>query len=384
MNKQKITFVAFLFLSLFLILLRVNNAPKPITLQASGVLSEMTIDDKIETSDLIIIGEVRKVLPSRWNTSRTIHASDLTSKEIIETGLGIFTDAIFTDKLVLKGDVSKEMNLRVRSFMGTIENISIISSSEPLYEEGKTYLLFLHKDSGPTQAVDPGDYIAVNAINGVYEIMGDKAISADDEWPLNDLVTYIQESPFSLPAANIPETSEAREIMRIIELAYDIEARAAFDLKTENFSTVFANSLAYSVIPEKLEFTQNFSNTPIVEAPGYLDYKLAYYNWWRDSANQFDSLKAKAKSENREVTQDELKVIIDSEWSKKWGLAPAQAESPERNSSLRFVSIDITKNNATAYLDDGFKVVILYLERIDEQWFIVGDKENTNPYSKIP
>ena len=70
------------------------------------------------------------------------------------------------------------------------------------------------------------------------------------------------------------------------------------------------------------------------------------------------------------MTQDELKALIDSEWAEKWGLAPARAESPERKISLRFISINVVNDMAVVYLHDGFRVVILYLSRIDGQWFI--------------
>lgn len=354
-----------------------NSNPKPITLEASGVLSQMTIDDKIYASDVIVIGKVEEVLPSKWNTSREINTENLTAKQIIEAGLGIFTDVIVKDDIVLKGVVAEDSTLRVRSFTGRIDNVSFVGSSEPLYEQGKTYLLFLHKDEGPTQAVDPGDYIAVNAINGVYNIIGDKAISSDDEWLLTDLIAYIQASPLSALVTNIPETPEAEQVIKTIKAAYAVEAKAAYDFNTENFSSVFANTPTFVVNIDKLEFIRNFTGNLSLVSPGYLDYKLAHFNWWRESVLLFDALKEKAISENREVTQDELKAIIDSEWAEKWGLAPARAKSPEGEIPLRFISVDVINDTAVVYLHDGFQVVILYVNKVDGQWYIVGDKENT-------
>ena len=52
---------------------------------------------------------------------------------------------------------------------------------------------------GTTQIVDPGDYIPVNAINGVYEILDGRAISIDDEWVLEELIAYIKNSVSQTP-----------------------------------------------------------------------------------------------------------------------------------------------------------------------------------------
>lgn len=69
---------------------------------------------------------------------------------------------------------------------------------------------------------------------------------------------------------------------------------------------------------------------PLLKTAGYLDYKIAYYNWWQDSTLRFEALREQAKAENREVTQDEIKAFIDLEW----GMAPARAESPEKKGSF--------------------------------------------------
>ena len=268
----------------------IQNKPVTITLNAS--LGEMTIDDKIEEAELIVVGEVKEILPSKWKSVNQQIPERLTPQQIIESNLSIFTDSLISINQILKGG-SKEPVVRVRSFAGEINQAHFVSSSEPAYKMGQTYLLFLHKDNGPTQIVDPGDYIAVNAINGVYNIVGDKAISSYDEWHLDDLVMYIQSSPLSAPEENIPETPNSQEIMKVVELAYDIESKAAYDFKTGGFSSVFANTLLFSLNVDKFEFVKNFNPNFLIDSPGYLDYKIAYYNWWQESAFQFDALKRK-------------------------------------------------------------------------------------------
>lgn len=349
-----------------------ENTKKPLTITVDGILREMTLDDKIDGAELIVIGEVKTVLPSKWASLQPV-PKNLTLREIFELDLRIFTDVLISPKHILKGD-PKESIMRVRSFNGQIDQIRFISPDEPNYEKGKIYLLFLHKDNGRTQIVDPGDWIPINSIDGIYQVIDEKAISRSEEWMLSDLVTYIEESPLSASTVSIPDSPEVKEIMKTVEDAYDIETEAAYDFKTKKFSSVFINDSRYELDSQKLDFVRNFINDSSLETAGYLDYQLAYYNWWHENVTLFESAKKKAKLENREVTQKEIKSIIDSEWAKKWGLAPARGKSPIRENTLRFISVDIDGETATVYLHDGFRVVTLYLIRIDKKWYIAGRK----------
>src|SRR6266498_3534960 len=48
------------------------------------------------------------------------------------------------------------------------------------------------KNATPQEIVDPGYYRSVNANTAVYEIVDGKAISEDDEWALDELISYIE------------------------------------------------------------------------------------------------------------------------------------------------------------------------------------------------
>ncbi len=165
---------------------------EPVTLRAFGSLEALTIDDLIDRAELIIIGEVKTTLPSRWIAHNEKDTKDATPQEIYEAE-GLFTDSLISIDQILKGNVEEPL-VRVRTFIGETEQVRWVSSIEPDYQTGQVYLLFLHKDNGPSQVVDPGDYIAVNAIDGVYKIVDDKAISVKDEWVLGDLIQYIQKA----------------------------------------------------------------------------------------------------------------------------------------------------------------------------------------------
>jgi hypothetical protein len=47
---------------------------------------------------------------------------------------------------------------------------------------------------GSTADIDPGHYIFLGSIQGVYKVVNDRAISYRDEWALEELVAYIEKS----------------------------------------------------------------------------------------------------------------------------------------------------------------------------------------------
>ena len=165
---------------------------EPITITENSSLRELTIDAKIKEAELIVIGEVKTTLPSKWKKHNEKDTEKAKPQEIYDAG-GLFTDSRISIEQILKGDY-KESMVRVRSFIGETAQVRWVNSSESILNKGKIYLLFLEADTGPTAEVDTGDYISVNANTAVYEIIDGKAISADDEWVLEELIAYIEKS----------------------------------------------------------------------------------------------------------------------------------------------------------------------------------------------
>jgi hypothetical protein len=170
-----------------------KNKAEPIVITQNASLRELSLDDLIDESELIIVGETKTVLLSKWKAPNGKAPKNITPHQILDQRISIFTDSLLSVTQVIKGEYTDPL-IRIRSFVGEIEHVSWVNSSEPIYEKGQIYLLFLVKDNGPTQIVDPGDYISVNAIDGVYKIIDGRAISINDEWVLEDLIAYIQNS----------------------------------------------------------------------------------------------------------------------------------------------------------------------------------------------
>lgn len=198
----------------------ISNNQAPVILGSDALLMKFSVDDMIQEAELIVIGEVVTTLPSRWNGPNGNDPKGASWEEVAHAR-GLFTDSLISINQILKGDIVKPV-VRVRSFIGETEKVHWVSESEPSYVIKKTYLLFLAKDTGATAKVDAGDYVAVGAIQGVYEIVDGKAISADDEWVLDELIAYIQNS--------LSETSTPNELL--IEAPTDLPTQTQLPEET--------------------------------------------------------------------------------------------------------------------------------------------------------
>lgn len=194
MNKKLAT--AFFLIVGFIILLSIffvrKNKDEPVTFTSSGSYRLLTIDDLINEAELIVIGEVKTTLPSRWMSPNGKELKNATPQEIFEAE-GLFTDSLFSIDQILKGN-SEEPVIRIRSFVGETNQVHWVDDTQPSYKQNQIFLLFLKNDNGPSANIAPGYYKSVNAIQGVYEIVVGKAISVKDEWVLDELIAYIQKS----------------------------------------------------------------------------------------------------------------------------------------------------------------------------------------------
>lgn len=194
MNKRNLIILLIILGSiLFLVVtLKADKGRDPITITASTSIEEVSLDGLIAEADLIAIGEVEKLYPGRWNTPNGKLPIDITAKTITTKNI-IYTDLNFLISQVVKG--KNENSVRLRTFGGQVDQDTMIVSSEVSLEVEQTYLLFLFIDElGLTANIDSGHYIVLGSIQGVYKIDEGKAVSFRDEWPLDELIAYIQKS----------------------------------------------------------------------------------------------------------------------------------------------------------------------------------------------
>lgn len=191
MNKKTLyPMVILIVIPILMFLLRpIKDEREPITITVHASYETMSIDDLISKSDLIVIGSLNTIHASRWNTPDGRRPVEKITPDKI-----IFTDIDFNVTQFIKGKIQQE-NARIRSVGGTVEGDRVITDNV-IPEKNKTYLLFLYLDTvGSTAKIVPGHYwIRGTGAQGLYEIIGGKAISASDEWNLDELIAYIQKS----------------------------------------------------------------------------------------------------------------------------------------------------------------------------------------------
>jgi hypothetical protein len=184
---------------LFAIFSRSENirTREPITIEGFASIAEVSLDGLISETDLIVIGKVDSNIPSRWNTAdgklpKSVIAANISSKYTI------FTDQLFPPNRIIKGGHTGL--IRIRHFGGQVDEDIMTISAEVSLDVDQSYLLFLIEDTlGTTAEINQGHYIVLGAIQGVYKIDGDKAISYRDEWLLEELIAYIQNSLSQTP-----------------------------------------------------------------------------------------------------------------------------------------------------------------------------------------
>lgn len=203
MNKFYSMF--FIILGLFFTgCLKESTQREPIIITSYALEAEMSFEELIKLVDLIVIGQFIEVQPSRWNTPSGNLPDDATLDTVSKNKWSIFTDYKFMITNYIKND-TKEPIISIRIFQGEVGQDRMIADSQPSYEVGKEYLLFLFIDNGPTSSVSPGAYYGTSS---PYQVTNNKAISNKDEWQLEDLIAYIQKiisEPPQTPTELIPE-----------------------------------------------------------------------------------------------------------------------------------------------------------------------------------
>jgi hypothetical protein len=167
----------------------------------------------------------------------------------------------------------------------------------------------------------------------------------------------------------IPQTQDARDIQEVIQKSYDLEGMAGRTFDTSSFKDVFINDPRFELDPSTVKFITDVTHEPIKDKYGYLDYKLAYFNWWKEGAEKLEEYWAKAKEEGRQTfTEEETKSLVDENFR---AAAPRLQGDFEPN-VLHFFSIDIHDDIAAATFDDGPRTVKMTLVKVKDRWLIAG------------
>lgn len=168
-----------------------NNADEPIIISSESVSLKCSHEDLNNYSDVVVIGTVKKTLPSKWNTID----GKQPDKELNDLIPGV--DVIYTDTVVnvdkyLKNPLSSK-EIVVRRFIGTVGNVSIESDDEPSLKPGEKVLLYLSKDTSLYTNVGSEHFLITGASQGKFKLTDDgKAVRPDETVSQDELLSTIK------------------------------------------------------------------------------------------------------------------------------------------------------------------------------------------------
>lgn len=169
----------------------------------------------------------------------------------------------------------------------------------------------------------------------------------------------------------IPQTEDAKLIQEVVEKSYEIEAIAARTFDLSSFPSVFVNDPRGGELSSStVEFVQSVYKDYSTQYFGYLDYKTAYYSWWKSGALRLEELQTNAAREKRSLTEDELRSLIDDDGR----IAMPRSQGTPLPPTLEFTSIEVEGDEAIVVFDDGLRVNQMVLVKIDAHWYIAGNR----------
>ena len=174
----------------------------------------------------------------------------------------------------------------------------------------------------------------------------------------------------------LPLPADLQAVVATIERAYLLEAQAARTFDLSEFPDVFSNDPRWEVGEATIQTVRELTRNPDLETAGYLDYKLAYYSWWRDGALRFEAVHATAEAEGRGLTVEESRSLVDE---------TGRVAAPRRADPIEEIHLDIQfvhvyGDLATVILDDGPFTSEKTLVLVNGHWYIAGSKNLASHY----
>jgi hypothetical protein len=153
-----------------------------------------TTEELSNHSDTILIGTVKEILPSKWNTID----GKQPNKPLTE--IDLLNDIIYTDVVVsvneyLKNPLSSD-EVIVRITDGTIGNVSVTSDAEPKFGKGEQVLLYLSNDTNPaTKEIGPEHFVVTDFYEGKFTLTDNgKALGFIENTTLVELISIINQT----------------------------------------------------------------------------------------------------------------------------------------------------------------------------------------------
>jgi len=142
-----------------------------IIIPISGTLAYLNFTELNQRSESIVIGTVKEILPSKWNTPDGKRQND--SIDNIGGNATMYTDIIITVDKYLKNPLNQK-EVRVRIEGGEDEVVGIAVDYEPSFKEGEKVLLYLREDTYPLfNKIGPKHYLVSGYYLGKFTLTDD-------------------------------------------------------------------------------------------------------------------------------------------------------------------------------------------------------------------
>ncbi|WP_229397121.1 hypothetical protein [Methanosarcina sp. DH1] len=182
-----------------------NNSEEPIGVDICIDFIPYNHDELRSHSDMIVIGTVKEILPSKWNTIDGKQPDKPISELYFENI--IYTDIIISVDEYLKNPLSSR-DVVVRVTGGTVGNVKMTTDADPSFKTGEKVLIYLNKDNNSnTKDFGPEHFIVTNFYRGKYTLTDDgKAITLYENTTLNELLHTINKTKNKANDAGISNT----------------------------------------------------------------------------------------------------------------------------------------------------------------------------------
>lgn len=169
--------------------------------------------------------------------------------------------------------------------------------------------------------------------------------------------------------AGIPDAPDAKQIMGVMDRAYQLIGHASQTFDVSEFPSVFIDTEDYKFTDKQKEALSEVLGVSVaeVESTGYLTAMQAQYITRGQGAVLLRAALDKAKLENRKLTAEEFQEIVKA----NHGQVPSLGSAITTKTELVFESIEINGNKAIVRYDDGAALQEAILVK-EARWLIAS------------
>jgi len=181
---------------------------EPLIFGTSSLVEQLEDAELGERADIALIGSVKEILPSKWNTVD----GRKPNKAVSEFGPGdvIYTDVVISvDRYVKNPLPTRDVTVRVLG--GTVGEDSMKAEDEPSFTPGERVMLFLGKDDAPaTKDIGMEHLVVTGLFQGKFTLTDDgKAARGDRTTSLQELLDAVGVNPEEFLNMSNEETNES-------------------------------------------------------------------------------------------------------------------------------------------------------------------------------